>query len=356
MRVALEDHRRPVRRRDHARARRAVDPHRRLVHRRGAGVLAASPRACSPASSTRKCRAWACIRSRSRSRCGFDVGLINERVLGFVETNARKLNDAIDARAHAALRILRPAHAVRPLPAQAPDARASVIETPQQFWMRIACALSDERARGASSCIGCISSLDYIPSSPTLFNSGTRHEQLSSCFLLDSPQDSLESHLRALQRRRACCRSSPAASAWPSTACAREGSLIRATNGLSNGIVPWLKTLDSSVAAVNQGGKRKGAACVYLEPWHADIEEFLELRDNTGDEARRTHNLNLANWIPRPVHAARGGRRRRGRCSIRRTCRSCRTCAARRSKRAYVQAEAQGLARKQCRRATCTRA
>jgi len=76
------------------------------------------------------------------------------------------------------------------------------------------------------------------------------------------------------------------------------GSLIRSTNGHSNGIVPWLKTLDSSVSAVNQGGKRNGAACVYLEPWHADIEEFLELRDNTGDDARRTHNLNLANWIP----------------------------------------------------------
>ncbi len=76
------------------------------------------------------------------------------------------------------------------------------------------------------------------------------------------------------------------------------GSLIAGTNGHSNGIVPWLKTLDASVAAVNQGGKRKGACCVYLEPWHADIEEFLELRDNTGDEASRTHNLNLANWIP----------------------------------------------------------
>jgi len=77
-----------------------------------------------------------------------------------------------------------------------------------------------------------------------------------------------------------------------------EGSLIRATNGLSNGIVPWLRTLDSSVAAVNQGGKRKGACCVYLEPWHADIEQFLELRENTGDLSRRTYNLNLANWIP----------------------------------------------------------
>ena len=82
------------------------------------------------------------------------------------------------------------------------------------------------------------------------------------------------------------------------------GSLIEGTNGHSNGIVPWLKTLDASVAAVNQGGKRKGAGCVYLEPWHADIEEFLELRDNTGDEARRTHNLNLANWIPTSSCAA----------------------------------------------------
>jgi ribonucleoside-diphosphate reductase alpha chain len=76
------------------------------------------------------------------------------------------------------------------------------------------------------------------------------------------------------------------------------GSLIKGTNGHSNGIVPWLKTLDSSVAAVNQGGRRKGAACVYLETWHADIEDFLSLRDNTGDDARRTHNLNTANWVP----------------------------------------------------------
>ena len=87
-----------------------------------------------------------------------------------------------------------------------------------------------------------------------------------------------------------CFRNSRAVSALPITASVLKGSLIRGTNGHSNGIVPWLKTLDSSVAAVNQGGKRKGACCVYLETWHADIEDFLELRDNTGDEARRTHN------------------------------------------------------------------
>ena len=110
------------------------------------------------------------------------------------------------------------------------------------------------------------------------------HEQLSSCFLLDSPQDSLESIYDRYKDIALLSKFSGGIGiAWHRVRS--EGSLIRATNGLSNGIVPWLKTLDSSVAAVNQGGKRKGAACVYLEPWHADIEAFLELRDNTGDEA-----------------------------------------------------------------------
>ena len=134
------------------------------------------------------------------------------------------------------------------------------------------------------------------------------------------------------------------------------GSLIESTNGHSNGIVPWLKTLDASVAAVNQGGKRKGACCVYLEPWHADIEEFLELRDNTGDEARRTHNLNLANWVPdlfmRRVEAD-------GDWSLfdpKARARTCPTCTARRSTRAYAEAEAHGPGRQaRSRRASCTR-
>ncbi|HEY6476761.1 MAG TPA: ribonucleoside-diphosphate reductase subunit alpha, partial [Polyangia bacterium] len=126
---------------------------------------------------------------------------------------------------------------------------------------------------------------------------GTRHEQLSSCFLLDSPAD----HLEAIYRRYTDVALLSKFSGGIGLAYHRvraRGSLIEGTNGKSNGIVPWLKTLDASVAAVNQGGKRKGAACVYLEPWHADVEEFLALRDNTGDEASRTHNLNLANWIP----------------------------------------------------------
>ena len=141
------------------------------------------------------------------------------------------------------------------------------------------------------------SSLEYVPSTPTLFNSGTQHEQLSSCFLLDSPQDSLDSIYKKYSDVAMLSKFSGGIGIAYHRVRSR-GSLIRGTNGHSNGIVPWLKTLDSSVAAVNQGGKRKGACCVYLETWHADIEDFLELRDNTGDEARRTHNLNLANWIP----------------------------------------------------------
>jgi ribonucleoside-diphosphate reductase alpha chain len=139
--------------------------------------------------------------------------------------------------------------------------------------------------------------LDYLPSSPTLFNSGTTHEQLSSCFPLDSPQDSLESIYSKYGDIAQLSKFSGGIGVSYTRVRSR-GSLIKSTNGHSNGIVPWLKTMDSSVAAVNQGGKRKGAACVYLETWHADIEDFLELRDNTGDEARRAHNLNLANWVP----------------------------------------------------------
>ena len=120
---------------------------------------------------------------------------------------------------------------------------------------------------------------------------------MSSCFLLDSPADHLESIYDRYKDVALLSKFSGGIGLAYHRVRSR-GSLIKATNGHSNGIVPWLKTLDSSVSAVNQGGKRKGACCVYLEPWHADIEDFLELRDNTGDEARRTYNLNLAHWVP----------------------------------------------------------
>jgi ribonucleoside-diphosphate reductase alpha chain len=228
-------------------------------------------------------------------RLGFDVGLINERVLGFVEAHARKLNDAVVPERtqqidYFGLRTLYDRYLLKH------PTRRHVIETPQHFWLRIAVALSATVA-DALDLYGLFSNLDYIASSPTLFNSGTRHEQLSSCFLLDSPADSLDAIYDKYKDIAQLSKFSGGIGvAWHRVRS--EGALIRSTNGLSNGVVPWLKTLDSSVAAVNQGGKRKGAACVYLEPWHADIESFLELRDNTGDEGRRTHHLNLANWIP----------------------------------------------------------
>ncbi|MGH8220414.1 MAG: ribonucleoside-diphosphate reductase subunit alpha [Steroidobacteraceae bacterium] len=228
-------------------------------------------------------------------RLGYDVGLINERVLDFAESHARKLNNSI---AHErtqqieyfGLRTLYDRYFLKH------PTRRHVLETPQYFWMRIAIALSPT-VPDALELYTLFSNLDYIASSPTLFNAGTRHEQLSSCFLLDSPEDSLEAIYEKYKDIAQLSKFSGGIGvAWHRVRS--EGSLIRSTNGLSNGVVPWLKTLDSSVAAVNQGGKRKGAACVYLEPWHADIESFLELRDNTGDDGRRTHHLNLANWIP----------------------------------------------------------
>ncbi|MGW4381915.1 ribonucleoside-diphosphate reductase subunit alpha [Kitasatospora sp. NPDC004531] len=176
-----------------------------------------------------------------------------------------------------------------------------VVETPQHFLLRVAAGLavgdSEQSVLEVAELYRLMSRLEYLTSSPTLFNSGTRHPQMSSCYLLDSPLDNLDSiYNRYAQIARLSKHAGGIGLSY--SRIRSRGSLIRGTNGKSNGIVPFLRTLDSSVAAVNQGGRRKGAACVYLETWHADIEEFLELRDNTGEEARRTHNLNLAHWIP----------------------------------------------------------
>jgi ribonucleoside-diphosphate reductase alpha chain len=222
------------------------------------------------------------------------LGLVGARLNDFVAQNARKLNDAIvPERDHEfeyfGLRTVYDRYLLKH-----PRTRL-VIETPQQFFLRIACSLS-ESVSEALELYRLFSMLEYLPSSPTLFNSGTKHEQLSSCFLLDSPDDHLE-HIYQRYTDVALLSKFSGGIGLAYHRVRSRGSLIESTNGLSSGIVPWLKTLDASVAAVNQGGKRKGACCVYLESWHADIEEFLELRDNTGDDAKRTHNLNLANWI-----------------------------------------------------------
>ena len=237
------------------------------------------------------------IQSFSQSiALGAEVGILNARLRDFVAANARKLNDAIDPLAsrrfeYFGLRTVYDRYLLRH------PTKRYVIETPQYFFMRIACALGGNEIGETLELYRLLSALEYIASSPTLFNAGSTHEQLSSCFLLDSPTDSLESIYDKYADVAKLSKFAGGIGLAYSRVRSR-GSLIRGTNGHSNGLVPWLKTLDASVAAVNQGGKRKGAACVYLEPWHADIEEFLELRDNTGDEARRTHNLNLANWIP----------------------------------------------------------
>ncbi len=227
---------------------------------------------------------------------GFELGLINARVANFVQRYARKLNDAIQpsysqALEYFGMRTLFDRYLLKH------PAKRSVIETPQYFFLRVACALSGDDVTEAIALYQLFASLDYLPSSPTLFNAGTSHEQMSSCYLLDSPEDSLDS---IYGRYHDVARLSKFSGGigLPFHRVRSDGALIRSTNGVSNGIVPWLKTLDSSVAAVNQGGRRKGAACVYLETWHADIEAFLELRDNTGDAARRTYHLNLANWVP----------------------------------------------------------
>ena len=224
-----------------------------------------------------------------------ELDLIGDDTAAFVAANARKLDDTIEhERDHLfeffGLRTVYDRYLLRH-----PETR-HVVETPQYFFLRVACGLStcpDEAIRFYRL----ISSLEYLPSSPTLFNSGTSHSQMSSCYLLDSPEDSLEGiYKRYTDIARLSKFAGGIGVAWHRIRA--KGSLIKGTNGLSNGIVPWLKTLDSSVAAVNQGGRRKGAACIYLETWHADIEDFLDLRENTGDHQRRTHNLNLANWVP----------------------------------------------------------
>ncbi|NEB05505.1 ribonucleoside-diphosphate reductase subunit alpha [Streptomyces sp. SID13726] len=231
---------------------------------------------------------------------GHREGLIADRTAEFVRIHADRLDTLIDPQGddrfgYFGLRTLHSRYLLRH-----PITR-KVIETPQHFMLRVASGLAEDDTSRAldevAALYALMSRLDYLPSSPTLFNSGTRHPQMSSCYLLDSPVDELDS---IYDRYHQVARLSKHAGGigLSYSRIRSRGSLIRGTNGHSNGIVPFLKTLDASVAAVNQGGRRKGAAAVYLETWHSDIEEFLELRDNTGEDARRTHNLNLAHWIP----------------------------------------------------------
>ena len=173
------------------------------------------------------------------------------------------------------------------------------IELPQAFFMRVAMGLSlnevDREAR-AIEFYEVLSSFDFMSSTPTLFNSGTLRSQLSSCYLTTVP-DHLDGIYDSIKENALLSKfAGGLGNDW--TRVRALGSHIKGTNGESQGVVPFLKVVNDTAVAVNQGGKRKGAVCTYLESWHLDIEEFLELRKNTGDDRRRTHDMNTANWIP----------------------------------------------------------
>jgi ribonucleoside-diphosphate reductase alpha chain len=175
------------------------------------------------------------------------------------------------------------------------------IEVPQVFWMRVAMGLAinehpDQKNERAMEFYDVLSSFRFISSTPTLFNAGTVHSQLSSCFLTTIGDD--------LDHIFKCVKDNALLSKWSGglgndwTPVRGMGSLIKGTNGRSQGLIPFMKVANDTAVAVNQGGKRKGAVCGYLETWHIDIEDFLELRKNTGDDRRRTHDMHTANWIP----------------------------------------------------------
>jgi ribonucleoside-diphosphate reductase alpha chain len=177
--------------------------------------------------------------------------------------------------------------------------RKQRIELPQSFFMRVAMGLAldeiDREAR-AIEFYEILSSFDFMSSTPTLFNSGTLRSQLSSCYLTTVPDD-LDGIYESIKENALLSKfAGGLGNDWSRVRAL--GSHIKGTNGESQGVVPFLKVVNDTAVAVNQGGKRKGAVCTYLESWHLDIEEFLELRKNTGDDRRRTHDMNTANWIP----------------------------------------------------------
>ncbi len=173
------------------------------------------------------------------------------------------------------------------------------IEMPQAFYMRVAMGLAlneINREARAIEFYNLLSSFDFMSSTPTLFNSGTQRSQLSSCYLT-TVADDLDGIYEAIKENALLAKyAGGLGNDW--TPVRALGAHIKGTNGKSQGVVPFLKVVNDTAVAVNQGGKRKGAVCAYLETWHMDVEEFLELRKNTGDDRRRTHDMNTANWIP----------------------------------------------------------
>ncbi len=224
---------------------------------------------------------------------GIDAGLLDERLSRF---DLRSLGAALDAHrdfkfGYLGLQTLYDRYFLH-----VSDRR---IELPQAFFMRVAMGLAInevEREARAIEFYNVLSSFDFMSSTPTLFNSGTQRSQLSSCYLT-TVSDDLEGIYDAIKENALLSKfAGGLGNDW--TPVRALGSHIKGTNGKSQGVVPFLKVVNDTAVAVNQGGKRKGAVCSYLETWHLDIEEFLELRKNTGDDRRRTHDMNTANWIP----------------------------------------------------------
>ncbi len=226
-------------------------------------------------------------------RIGVDAGLLDERLLQFdLERLAAAIRPERDLQfSYLGLQTLYDRYFLHR------DGRR--FELPQTFFLRVAMGLAlneiDREAR-AIEFYDLLSSFDFMSSTPTLFNAGTTHAQLSSCYLSTVP-DHLEGIYEAIKDNAMLAKfAGGLGNDW--TPVRALGAHIRGTNGKSQGVVPFLKVVNDTAVAVNQGGKRKGAVCCYLETWHLDIEEFLELRKNTGDDRRRTHDMNTANWVP----------------------------------------------------------
>jgi ribonucleoside-diphosphate reductase alpha chain len=228
-------------------------------------------------------------------RLGIEAELLDERLARY---DLKCLGAALDASrdlkfAYLGLQILYDRYFLH--------VRGRRIELPQIFFMRVAMGLAlnepeDQREARAIEFYNVLSSFDFMSSTPTLFNSGTRRSQLASCYLT-TVSDDLDGIYEAIKENALLQKfAGGLGNDW--TPVRALGSHIKGTNGKSQGVVPFLKVVNDTAVAVNQGGKRKGAVCSYLETWHLDIEEFLELRKNTGDDRRRTHDMNTANWVP----------------------------------------------------------
>jgi ribonucleoside-diphosphate reductase alpha chain len=226
---------------------------------------------------------------------GIEAGLLDERLANF---DLKCLGAALDANrdlkfTYLGLQILYDRYFLH--------VQGRRIELPQIFFMRVAMGLAlnetdDQREARAIEFYNVLSSFDFMSSTPTLFNAGTRRSQLASCYLT-TVSDDLDGIYEAIKENALLQKfAGGLGNDW--TPVRALGAHIKGTNGKSQGVVPFLKVVNDTAVAVNQGGKRKGAVCSYLETWHLDIEEFLELRKNTGDDRRRTHDMNTANWVP----------------------------------------------------------